>query len=61
MQDHEETLHELQEQSRVLEADAAPHRGSYQPLLACGPPGIDSLDRLKWPHHHAADLRHIDR
>ena len=45
----------------MLAADAAPHRGIYQPLLAAAPPSPDALDRLKWPDHHAADLRHIQR
>ncbi|KAL3148110.1 hypothetical protein ABBQ38_014391 [Trebouxia sp. C0009 RCD-2024] len=61
LQNREDALYEAQEHGRVLAADAAPHRGVYQPLLAAAPAGPDPLDRLKWPHHHAADLRHIQR
>lgn len=60
-QAREDALHEVQEQGRLLAADAAPHRGSYQPLLASAPPGLDEREHLKWPDHHAVDLRHIDR
>ena len=61
LQNREEALYEAQEHARVLAADAAPHRGVYQPLLAAPPAGPDPLDKLKWPYHHAADLRHIQR
>ena len=45
----------------MLAADAAPHRGIYQPLLTAPPAGPHTLNRLKWPDHYAADLRHIQR
>jgi hypothetical protein len=57
----EAALFSVQEQQRVLAADAAPHQGSYQPLLAAAPPAVGSKARFRWPDHHAADLRHIDR
>ena len=54
-------LYNAQEQARVLAADAAPFQGSYQPLLAAAPPAVSHQERLKWPPHHAVDIRHIDR
>lgn len=57
----EAALFGVQEQQRVLAADAAPHQGSYQPLLAAAPPAVGSKARFRWPDHHAADLRHIVR
>ncbi len=57
----EDALFSVQEQQRVLAADAAPHQGSYQPLLAAAPPAVGGKARFRWPDHHAADLRHIDR
>ncbi|KAL0034786.1 hypothetical protein WJX77_007206 [Trebouxia sp. C0004] len=61
LQVREDALFSLQEQQRVLAADAALHQGSYQPLLAAAPPAVGSKARFRWPDHHAADLRHIDR
>ena len=61
LQVREAALLSVQEHQRVLAADAAPHQGSYQPLLAAAPPAVGSKARFRWPDHHAADLRHIDR
>lgn len=60
MQTREEEVYQAQEQDRVLAADAAASQGYYQPLLtSCSAPQLDN--KHKWPGHHMADIRHIQR